>query len=345
MRNGSQVTTRLSERLRRRLDVIVLIIALLILITTPLATDARSTPSWHVQANFGYDLLSGIGCGSATDCWTTGQGGIWATSDAGRNWRLQRVPGTGLLESVACISAARCWAVGDAEAIATDNAGRVWRQEPLPRAVASLYSVACVGRSICWAVGAAKRPVEAGIALVSHTGGATWGLQRLPSGTTTLVKISCISSARCWALDLVRQTVVSTRDGGHTWRAHILPSGAGVEDLACSPPTHCVAVGDKVLVTADGTSWKGTTIPRGIPTLGAVACISPSQCRAAARIGPHYQRTGEIIATADGGRTWRRERTPARARGVIGPSTLACVSAGRCWAADFPSIVLTTGPD
>jgi photosystem II stability/assembly factor-like uncharacterized protein len=319
----------------RMFPVAVLVVA----IVASAATAANSTSGWRMQANFGNDRLSSIACASATRCWAIGEGGIYATSDAGQHWHLQPVPAPGLLEGVACASLVRCWAVGTTETISTSNGGRLWRRQRIPSAVADLYGVACVSTSTCWAVGDAKRPIESGLVMVTHDGGAQWRTQNVPRGTTALVKITCTSPSRCWALDLVRQAVVFTRDGGRHWLKHALPPRAGVSDIACSRPVRCVAVGDHVFSTTNGAVWTRGTIPRGIPSLGAVACVG-SHCRAAASIGLHYAATGEIIATTNMGRTWTRDRAPSGTQGVVGPSTLACLSADRCWAAEFPSIIL-----
>jgi photosystem II stability/assembly factor-like uncharacterized protein len=89
-----------------------------------------------------------------------------------------------------------------------------------PAAADAAWSVACPSTSTCFAVG--ENSTNSAEILATIDGGAHWTSQAVPAGLTELTTIACASTIVCDAVS--GSTVLSTTDGGTTWRS--LPIGA-----------------------------------------------------------------------------------------------------------------------
>jgi hypothetical protein len=218
-----------------------------------------------------------------------------------------------------------------------------------------LYLVACAGTTFCMAV-------DSGNDAVGYTG-STWttgpvidsyGVTALACASTTLCvsgdiqgyvrrfngtgwgprvdlssrynpiggyldAVSCPSTSFCMAGDNSGHSYVST-DGAHTWGA---PVDAPVYDLAalsCASATLCVGsdIYGRVSVF-DGTAG-GAATAENFAT--AVACAGTACVALSADVGRSVERYD--------GTAWHELPVP----GSSGLTTIACVSASRCFAAD-----------
>ena len=81
-----------------------------------------------------------------------------------------------------------------------------------------------------------------------------------------LYGVACLSALRCEAVGAAG-TIVSTADGGRTWRAQADPlrgSSAALYAIACAAPGSCYVIArpDTILVTHDGgASWSRHVLP------------------------------------------------------------------------------------
>lgn len=101
------------------------------------------------------------------------------------------------------------------------------------------------------------------------------------SGTQQrLDDVACLSALRCEAVGEAG-TILSTADGGTTWRAQANPlqgSSSVLYRIACVAPSSCYAVArpDTILVTHDGgASWSRHVLPVGVSgaNLTDAACL------------------------------------------------------------------------
>ena len=122
-----------------------------------------ATPNASTSAN----VLSGVTCASASDCWAvgfadTGPNNLPLTLSEhwnGSGWSIVTTPNPGVVPSyltgVFCITASDCWAVGYSPTLLEHWDGTAWSiVTPSDGPVAGILTgVACVSGTECWAVG------------------------------------------------------------------------------------------------------------------------------------------------------------------------------------------------
>jgi photosystem II stability/assembly factor-like uncharacterized protein len=158
---------------------------------------------------------------------------------------------------------------------------------PRTRALALLVAgIALVGASCQQSP--ASRPPSRG-----HVPDPTVVGQPAPAGTDRLAAVSCGSASRCWAVGAAEPAanaqesgapaaIDATTDGGKHWSAQVVPltTPSTLSAVSCPDAGHCMAVGE-----SSGTS-----------------------------------QVGLVLATADGGRTWRAVDPPAGTADLVGVS-------------------------
>ncbi len=206
-----------------------------------------------------------------------GSGGLAYTSDGGATWRqTTRTPaGHADLASLQFLNATTGWAAGAGGAIIkTADGGATWTAQA-SGATADLNAVHFIDGASGWAVG------DQGVIADSANGGATWTAQ--DSGVAgDLLGVSFVDDQRGWAVGhspatyvlLPAPVILATTDGGTHWVAQTttaLPAEAELRDVAFADATHGWAVGD---LPGDG-----------------------------------QRNASVIVATTDGGLTWKRQLT------------------------------------
>ena len=220
-------------------------------------------------------------------------------------------------------------------------------------------AVACPSTSDCTAVGSTGSGANGGnytgVIAVTTDAGRSWTYRAVLPGVENLTGVACASTSDCTAVGYNYTTggatasavIVATTDGGVTWTSQTVPSGVQIlSAVACPAATSdCIAVGYTVdslgsangativATTNGGATWANRTVPAGLGSLSGVACPSASECTAVGGTsntngGPA---SGAIIATTDGGTTWRGQTIPsgvAYLRGVACPSTSGCTAVG-----------------
>ena len=111
--------------------------------------------------------------------------------------------------------------------------------------------------------------------------------------------------------------VALTRSGGRRWsKALSVPTGIwGLDALSATPDVFAVGVTALYETSDDGTSWQRRGEPAGGP-LVEVSFSSPSN-------GVGLTTLGRLVATSDGGRSWRRVASAGRLQ-----LTSTCASGG-----------------
>jgi hypothetical protein len=238
------------------------------------------------------------------------------------------------LNGVYCTSAGNCWAAGQLASGSTllnqmlHWNGKSWRRVPVPQpggtkaGVSELYAVRCLGADDCWSVGEyVKHKAFLGEAL--HWDGKTWKTTAVPAlgGTvlgdiTELFDSTCTSARSCWAVG----------DYGF---------GSGSSEKLLNLMLHW-----------NGKKWTRTNTPQPGGTkltdlnfLGAVRCLSASDCNAVGSYGSFAtSKDNALNETLHwNGRRWYLVRAPnpggTRRNAVNELAALGCGSATSCWAA------------
>lgn len=97
-----------------------------------------------------HQILPGISCPTAKDCWVPTGGEVLHTADSGASWSLMPTPSNSgqsgvpsySWQSISCTSATSCVLAGQGM-VATTDGGSTWSQVTLPAQVGNVPSVAC----------------------------------------------------------------------------------------------------------------------------------------------------------------------------------------------------------
>jgi photosystem II stability/assembly factor-like uncharacterized protein len=222
-------------------------------------SDAGS--KWTIE-NLPSSPISGMSCGSSSDCWATVNGSIYASTDGGTSWAEQ----TGDLgvARIVCTNHLDCWAVGSnggsGVVFASGNGGATWSEQTLPTGTSPLYALSCVNASDCWADGDS-------VIVGTSDGGGSWTTELADTTSDlNLRSIWCPSAGRCFASGYletgttITAIVYATKDGGDTWATQELPKAAQssymLYAVACRNGLDCFGLDNGtdgvILATTDG---------------------------------------------------------------------------------------------
>jgi hypothetical protein len=189
--------------------------------------------------------------------------------------------------------------------------------------------------------------------VVTSDGGKRFIVVPFSKGVS-IQSVTCPTASHCVAVglhskvdprqgpDLDHGVLLTSDDGGLTWRQHAWPSGYGpgvFPDVTCMDASHCAMIGfverngtegnqvgytsgkDAVQYTViafssdGGATWTASTLPHTIPypMMDALTCPTARTCYAAGsdliaqRIGNTYNEGSSVVAvTNDAGATWQR---------------------------------------
>ena len=308
-------------------------------------------------------LLVALSCGSPTMCVAVGggigpRGGqgvavIFVTTDAGATWRSRQPPkGMGEIEGVSCVGPADCVVNGSDPGEATTlsavtaNGGSSWTTNTIAGGIGGIQSVSCPSARSCVAVGT---NASSTYALRTADGGHSWTALSMPANVVGLSSVSCGSTQVCVAVGFqtvpgqqdtgaLEGAVLDSADGGATWSLPALPGVLGnLSAVACSSPTHCVALGDVAganqaiaLTTVDGGStWAQPVDIVAVSAVQGLSCPTVTVCVAVGQQVPVSAGPSSPVAarTRDGGRTWAEDSLPGRG---VEPNGVSCASASLC---------------
>ncbi|MEP7015449.1 MAG: dockerin type I repeat-containing protein, partial [Verrucomicrobiota bacterium] len=177
-----------------------------------------------------YNLLFGVTCSSASDCWAVGKfnSGNYRTLTAkwdGTSWGAVVSPNLDLnnsLEAITCLSASNCWASGsknDGSATLIQNwDGISWSIVASPNLSSNnqLSGIACTAASNCWAVGvSSSAPFQA---LTARWDGQAWSIFSMSPAVSSVVSRKIHGTAGTFDIDLPQSgpSGIECRFGGLT---------------------------------------------------------------------------------------------------------------------------------
>jgi photosystem II stability/assembly factor-like uncharacterized protein len=339
------------------------------------------------QSGFHFVLPNAVTCPSATSCYAAEEygryeaeeSGIAATTDRGRTWRERPKP-LGEMTRLSCPTPRVCYAItGYAGALRisrTADGARRWQLLTSPYGDGP-QDISCASATTCYVTSAFLDYAHGSTLLallVTHDGGTTWtlhteidGIARAgaTSGDTpvTLGRVSCPSVTTCFVMSttvhlngpsvgqsLESIVVLSTTDGGATWRRHspvppwVVGNHGDPPLLTCPTVRDCYVVQYNVyttpknapaviLATHDGgASWHRSAVAADT-VLEDIACSGAGTCRAVGTTG--------IYASSNGGMTWQQElmKDGEQPPALFG---IACPAVDTCYAVGGADIVATS---
>jgi hypothetical protein len=293
---------------------------------------------------------------------------FYVSTDGAQTWSVLPVPdGVTFTSALSCASATDCAAGGlyyghQPVYLSTASGGHSWTVRPLPAGVGQILDLGCATATTCRGLASASgKPMSPGFAMlfsdmhfvVTSDGGRRFTVAPFPAGES-IQSVSCPTASHCVAVglysssdirtgpDLDRGVLLTSDDGGMTWRQRAWPDGYGpgvFPDVTCADASHCAMIGfverngregnqygyssgkDAVQYTViafssdGGVTWTASTLPHTIPypMMDALTCPTSQTCYAAGsdliaqRIGNTYNEGSSVVAvTNDAGRAWQR---------------------------------------
>lgn len=272
---------------------------------------------WQGLAPIAPRSLTRLSVGPGDRVWAVGhEGKVFHSQDGGKTW-AEQASGTKLsLFDVDFVNAERGFAVGDLSGvIATLDGGRTWHvgkiemsmigvREDMSLAISDpiYYGVDFVDENTGWVVG------EFGQIRFTDDGGATWGAQHGGLLGTKYRDIMSLPSLLCVRFrDRQRGiavgtygTILSTDDGGTTWRFNESPVAIPLYDIRMLPDGEALIVGSSgvVLRGTPESGWRPATLPEGIFTW--ISAVDFDSAGRGLAVGGH----GLVLSTRDFGKTW-----------------------------------------
>jgi photosystem II stability/assembly factor-like uncharacterized protein len=271
----------------------------------------------------------------------------------------------GDLTAVSCADALHCWAVGGTDPSATAatpavaiaatvDGGMSWKAQRLTLTTPpELSGISCPTKEDCIAVGSTGTTSGGSIVVTTLDGGTTWTQAPSPVNSYGISAVNCASVHQCTAVvngGLIFQTA-TTADFGQTWQlAGNLPGGfQGVTSMFCRADGTCLLAGftpttaghgqGAIVYSLDrGQTWSSAMVPTGLGVLQGATCSSESDCLAvgstSTNISDVVAADGELLTSADGGKTWvRSASTPPvdDIEGIACPGPSECAMVGAEW--------------
>lgn len=228
-----------------------------------------------------------------------GKGALLSTSDGGATWEARTRPTEDAVRDIFFHDAETGWLLCERSMfqpmekdesvsylLKTTDGGRAWTRVEVTRGAdvdLKLAGLRFAGREQGWVFG------EMGSLFVTGNGGETWARQRVPT-RHVLLGASFFDERTGW-LSGGGLTVLKTTDGGASWHAGtVFVPASGAETRRQSEP--------KQVEPGEETRQEEASARRLSRRLNAVCFVGPEA-------GWAVGAGGVIIATLDGGRTWR----------------------------------------
>jgi len=326
----------------------------------------------------GTGQLDAVSCANAERCWAVGAPApsaldgptplgppsaavVDATADGGKTWAAQQLTLTPLptLTGISCPSTRLCMTVGLSGSgtagivLTTHDAGASWAQVSVPTGAVIITSIECAGIAECTAIASDGTTFWSAD---STDFGLTWDREgNLPPGLEDAGNLSCVAGASCLVTGFTATTaghgqgaVAVSTDGGETWTAAAVPSGAGlVQGVGCATISSCLAVGTTsttvssvvpargaLLASHDGGhTWVMSAGPQPVDDMYGIDCPSRSICAVVGTdwVGTPAVGTGAVASSRDGGATFTpssTQYTPLALTALACPTVHGCVAVG-----------------
>jgi hypothetical protein len=293
---------------------------------------------------------------------------FYVSTDGAQTWSVLPVPGgVTFTSALSCVSATDCAAGGlyyghQPVYLTTSSGGHSWTVTPAPASVGQILNLDCVTATTCRGLasvpGELASPGFGGMSgmlfVVTSGGGRRFTVVPFPAGVS-IQSVTCPTASHCVAVgwysnfgprtgpDLDRGVLLTSDDGGLTWRQRAWPDGYGPgpdPDVTCVDAGHCAMIGfiehngtvidpgigytsgkDAVQYTViafssdGGVTWTASTLPHTIPypMIDTLTCPTTQLCYAAGsdlieqHIGNTANAGSSVVAiTHDAGRSWQR---------------------------------------
>jgi photosystem II stability/assembly factor-like uncharacterized protein len=297
-----------------------------------LPTASAQGAAWERQKTGTFAWLHAVSFVDERRGWAAGgKGALLSTADGGATWESRRPPTEDALRDVFFHDADTGWLVCERSIfklterdepvsylLKTTDGGRTWSRVEVTRGAdveLKLVGVRFAGRERGWVFG------ELGALFATADGGATWSRQRVPT-RHVLLGASFFDAQTGW-LSGGGLTVLKTTDGGASWHAGtVFPPASAAEGGQPEPQD----------------ARRDEAARMFSRRLNAVCFVGPER-------GWAVGAGGVILATADGGRTWRPQTSgvgddlsdvkffDAREGWAVGSggTTLHTTDGGRTW--------------
>ncbi len=233
---------------------------------------------------------------------------------------------------------------------ATSSGGVSWHRLEFSTNWTDPFGIAFANARCGWVVGSAQEvagtlPRDENMLLATTDGGVTWKKQADRS-KYSLNGVACVGASQAWAVGAMVHpeggVVLHTRDGGATWRQQYTTNAGDLWDVAFADARHGWAVGDGVILgtTDGGVRWTQQGPAKDF-FLRSVAC---GNARCAWAVGSTTSNRDVIVATTDGGESWRVQHTGSGqdSQGAIGYQGVAFADALRGWVVGLSGTILAT---
>jgi hypothetical protein len=293
---------------------------------------------------------------------------FYVSTDGAQTWSVLPVPdGATFTSALSCASATDCAAGGlyyghQPVYLTTATGGHSWTVSAVPAYVGQILSLDCVTAMTCQGLASAAGQTTTwgwGLGadthfIVTSDGGKRFTVVPFPAGES-IQSVTCPTAFHCLAdgwysgfsartgPDLDHGVLLTSDDGGLTWRQRAWPNGFGpgpIPDVTCSDASHCAMIGfierngtvvnpgigytsgkDAVQYTViafssdGGVTWTASKLPQTMPypMMEALTCPTAQTCYAAGgddieqRIGNARNAESSVVAiTHDAGGTWER---------------------------------------
>ena len=176
----------------------------------------------------------------------------------------------------------------------------------------NLFDTCFVSENEGWVVG------DLGRVYKTTDGGQGWVRQE-PAGRDPMLGVACLDGKQAW-LSSIAGRIYKTSDGGSTWQLQQTPAKRNLFKVAFSTPQRGTAVGDfgTIVHTEDGgATWQEIALPEDfkLPDSALDSGVLPND---ALLYGLSYADAdhawiagefGTILATTDGGTTWKQQQS------------------------------------
>jgi photosystem II stability/assembly factor-like uncharacterized protein len=265
----------------------------------PLSTAYSRSAAWERQRTGTFAWLHAVFFVDERRGWAAGgKGALLSTSDGGATWEARKPATEDAVRDIFFHDAETGWLLCERSMfkpmekeesvsylLKTTDGGRAWSRVEVTRGAdvdLKLAGLRFADRERGWVFG------EMGSLFVTENGGETWSRQRVP--TRHVLLGASFFDARTGWLSGGGLTVLKTTDGGASWHAgtvHLPASGAGAQSR---PEPGSAEPGEEARQEAAARKFSRR--------LNAVCFVTPDA-------GWAVGAGGVIIATSDGGRTWR----------------------------------------
>lgn len=230
---------------------------------------------------------------------------------------------------------------------ATTSGGVSWRKQEFAANWTDPSGIAFANARCGWVVGGAQQvggtlPSDENMLLATTDGGATWNKQA-DRTKYRLSGVACVSATHAWAVGSGDPSsggvTLVTTDGGASWRQQFTTKTESLWSIAFADARHGWAVGDGVILgTADGgVRWTQQGPVEGCD-LRDVVC---GNARCAWAVGSSASNRAVILATTDGGASWRTQYTGSD-QDSAGYTGVSFAGALHGWVVGFGGTILST---